>query len=220
MQNPPRDERTPLRRVADLEQRIRTLETASKPFTPVVSRFADAASRTAVIPTPAEGDLSYQADDDTYYVYSGSDWVALSSAAAMALAVAAGAAWQAFSPTWSGSVSNPSIGNGSILGRYNQVGKTVSFRIQITMGSTTTYGSGVWGLTLPAPPSDNQVASAGYIDSSATLRFAGSAWLTTGSGIFRLMPPADGGAAGVTGANPFAWATNDLLLVNGTYETA
>lgn len=41
--------------------------------------FADVAARTAALPTPVEGMVTYLEDDNTLYVYTGADWVALGS---------------------------------------------------------------------------------------------------------------------------------------------
>jgi hypothetical protein len=220
IQNPPRDERSQLRSIADLERRIRTLETATRPFVHDLTAFATAADRTTVLTAPAEGDLSYQADTDTYYLYTGAVWVAVSSAAAVALTVAAAASWQAFTPTWSGSVTNPVIGNGTFDGKYLQVGKTVQFHLVVTMGSTTTYGSGAWGLTLPVAPLTSHAVPAVYVDSSASTRCSGSGWLTNGSGIFRMLPPTDAASSGISPTVPFTWATSDQIIISGTYETS
>ena len=43
-----------------------------------VQRYATVAARTASIPTPTEGDLSYLQDSNLVYVYNGSAWVKLS----------------------------------------------------------------------------------------------------------------------------------------------
>lgn len=42
-----------------------------------LQRYASAAARTSAIPSPNAGDLSYLADSDTLYFYSGSAWVQL-----------------------------------------------------------------------------------------------------------------------------------------------
>lgn len=50
-------------------------------------------------------------------------------------------AWSDYTPPWTGT-TNPAIGNGTIVGRYIQSGKIVRGWFKITMGSTTTYGTG------------------------------------------------------------------------------
>lgn len=60
--------------------------------------------------------------------------------------------WQAFTPTWaSESNPQPAIGNGSMSGRYTQIGKTVHLIGHWIAGTTTTYGNGTWMLGLPIP---------------------------------------------------------------------
>lgn len=62
--------------------------------------------------------------------------------------------WTPWAPVWScSSGANPSIGNGSIVGRYSvDANKTVTGVGQITCGSTTTFGGGPHQLTYPVPP--------------------------------------------------------------------
>jgi hypothetical protein len=59
------------------------------------------------------------------------------------------AAWTTYNPSWTASVTNPVIGNGTITGRYKQIGKTVFVVVKISMGTSTTYGSGIWRISLP-----------------------------------------------------------------------
>jgi hypothetical protein len=47
-------------------------------------------------------------------------------------------AWTAYTPTWTSDSGSPSIGNGTLVGRYKQLGKTVFFNLKLTYGSTTT----------------------------------------------------------------------------------
>ena len=49
-------------------------------------------------------------------------------------------AWVAYTPTWSASVTAPSLGNGTLTGYYQQIGKTIHFRITLAFGSTTNKG--------------------------------------------------------------------------------
>lgn len=175
-----------------------------------VMAFASSAARDAAITAPEEGMFTYQIDADTYTMYTGAAW----------LAVASGKTWTTFTPTWTGSVSNPVLGNGTCVGAYLQVGKTVRFKIVLTVGSTTTFGSGAYGLSLAVAPNDSFAAAAVYIDASASTRCSGSAWLTSGSGVFRMLPPTDAASAGISPTVPFTFATSDQILVSGIYETA
>jgi hypothetical protein len=62
--------------------------------------------------------------------------------------------WTSYSPAWTvSSGTNPSIGNGTITGRYVQHGSGADSLIiataKITIGSTTTVGSGAYRVSLP-----------------------------------------------------------------------
>lgn len=62
------------------------------------------------------------------------------------------AAWTSYSPSWTAATTNPTIGNGTIVGAYLQIGKTVHWRIKISPGSTTTFGTGTYFVSLPVTP--------------------------------------------------------------------
>jgi len=133
-------------------------------------------------------------------------------------------AWTVYTPTWTASTTNPAIGNGTITGRYTQLGKLVSFSVVVTMGSTTTYGSGDWRVSLPVTAVNANAVQTGcmYLD-------AGIAWYngigsTTygGSTTFITLIHNKGASAisGVTSTVPFTWGNGDKFEVTGTYEAA
>lgn len=68
--------------------------------------------------------------------------------------------WTTYTPAWTASTTNPSIGNGVLTGRWRQTGeKTYELQITIVVGSTTAIGSGQYALSLPAgwqTPNDNR----------------------------------------------------------------
>jgi len=57
--------------------------------------------------------------------------------------------WRDYTPTWQSSGGWPTLGNGSIYGRYAVIGKTVHARIALTLGSTSVQGSGAWYFGVP-----------------------------------------------------------------------
>jgi hypothetical protein len=58
-------------------------------------------------------------------------------------------AWQAYTPVWTATTTAPVLGNGVLAGRYCQIGKQVTGRIRLELGSTSTMGSGFWRFSLP-----------------------------------------------------------------------
>lgn len=57
--------------------------------------------------------------------------------------------WTAYTPTWTASMTNPVLGDGALTGVCRIIGKDAAVQIQLVMGSTTTFGSGEWYLSLP-----------------------------------------------------------------------
>lgn len=56
---------------------------------------------------------------------------------------------QSYSTTWSGSVSNPTLGNGTLAATYSRSRDTIRINIDLVIGATTTLGSGYWSFSLP-----------------------------------------------------------------------
>lgn len=137
---------------------------------------------------------------------------------------AIGDAWASFTPTWTGT-TNPAIGNGTLVGAWQSVGKLVNFRITMTAGSTTTFGTGRWSFALPAMPVSGYGRApflAEFFDSSASTAYTGyGVWRGSTQTIeMNIFNGAGGVTASVTGTVPMTWATSDVCVVTGTYEAA
>jgi hypothetical protein len=77
--------------------------------------------------------------------------------------------WTDYTTVWTASTTNPAIGNGHIDGRYCRTNNLVVFQGIILMGTTTTYGSGVYRISLPinARSANGAVGYAILLDASA-----------------------------------------------------
>lgn len=132
------------------------------------------------------------------------------------------AAWVTYTPVWTASV-NPNLSNGTIVGRSKKIGRRVDFQIDLTMGSTTTYGTGAWSITLPfqaAASSGSRVGSAQALGAS---RFGGQVIVSPGaSGVGAFFPASSAVSnySSAAAAVPFAWANGNELRITGTYESA
>lgn len=140
---------------------------------------------------------------------------------------AIGDPWTAYTPSWTASTTNPTLGNGTLVGRYMQAGKYVTFSIVLTMGSTTTFGTGTYALSLPftaggATGGRFLMTGTGRDDSaSSDFALTGIIAATTSSVSLRSMPTTAGNAlAIVTQAVPTTWASGDIITISGTYEAA
>lgn len=140
----------------------------------------------------------------------------LTAAQLNALFDAAQSAWTAYTPTWTAATTNPAVGNGTITGRYKLIGKTAWATVNITFGSTTTAGSGVYTFGLPAgAPASNAVFHVG----SAWVSCAGTAYVASvradGSGALRV----NTGNADLASATPGVWASGNSIRFTYAYET-
>ena len=59
------------------------------------------------------------------------------------------AAWTPYTPDWTSSGTDPAIGNGTLSASYRRIGTIGFCRGVIKMGTTTTYGTGSWEVSLP-----------------------------------------------------------------------
>jgi hypothetical protein len=123
--------------------------------------------------------------------------------------------------TWSPTVNNISIGNGTISARYRQIGKLVDFNFKLTFGSTTTI-SGSPNFNLPVASAQWFVLQAGILDYGTGwfLSFASNA---TGTPLYFDLVTTNGtfaGTAGFSSTSSMTWGASDALVVNGSYEVA
>jgi len=81
-----------------------------------------------------------------------------------------GAAWETWSPLWTSTGVAPAIGNGSLSGTYARINKTVIGNGVLLVGSTTTFGTGTYRISLPFGSMVSTNGAVGYatlFDSSA-----------------------------------------------------
>ena len=122
-------------------------------------------------------------------------------------------------PTWGASTA-PVIGNGSLFGRFSRHGKNVTLTIALTMGSTTTYGTGNWYFDLPAPfdkriPAVATIGNVFAVDIGTT-QSVGICRIYNNSGNVRVEMYNDSGRYTLT--NPHTWASTDTLQLSVNYE--
>jgi hypothetical protein len=130
--------------------------------------------------------------------------------------------WDSYTPAWTSSGSAPAIGNGTLVGKYIQRGKWVAGFAKLTCGSTTTFGTGVYNLSLPVTSSAvvfDVLGAGGAYDASANSFWSGVAWHNSTTTI-RCYVTGAGGAFATGAAIPFTFATTDQIMLQFTYEAA
>jgi hypothetical protein len=129
-------------------------------------------------------------------------------------------AWSSYTPTWTGTGSNPAIGNGTLAGLFRLSGRTVHFTVYVLMGSTTTFGTGNWSWALPvtSTASNEGFTFAVFYNDTGTGEAAAIARLASTTTV-RAFGLADGGG-GFTSTSPITWANGDSIRISGAYEAA
>lgn len=133
------------------------------------------------------------------------------------------AAWTSYTPSWTATTTNPTLGNGTLTGRYMLIGKTCFVSITLTIGSTTSVGSGTYLFGLPF------TSAAGGPNYLGVARFtAGSVWIGqvsfgANSAVMNATFPSN--STTTTGANmsattPAAPASGNALTMSVTFQTA
>lgn len=126
-----------------------------------------------------------------------------------------------YTPTWSSTDIQPVLGNGTIYGRYALLGKLVHLYIELTMGSTTTYGTGTYRFSLPIASDGRLWFMPGLSFDTSVTGYEDITGIVTGAGslLVRLRTLTTVGAslAAVKNDTPITFATGDKLVVNGRY---
>jgi hypothetical protein len=148
------------------------------------------------------------------------------SAAGLAMTGSTGGAWSTYSPALTASGVTgpvaPTVGNGTLLGYYQQSGKMVDFNVTYTTGTTSTRGFGYWGLSLPVAAINiagrRQILAAhasipGIGDLSGT-------WQIEGGQIIRMHFAAGGKDEALRHAWPVSLPAGTVIAVSGRYEAA
>jgi len=135
-------------------------------------------------------------------------------------------AWTAYTPTITADGGGFALNNGTLTGRYKQVGKTVFFKLKFVFGSTTAAGTGHWNFSLPVTAYDsNFTFSAAILDNTvAWYGGIGNGNYTGSTSSFAVIIPGTSSSvttwASVGNGGPFIWGTDDNITISGSYEAA
>lgn len=132
--------------------------------------------------------------------------------------------WTSYTPTWTAGTTNPTLGNGTLIGRYSRVGRMITFHINLTIGSTTNLGSGSYAWALPVPVTSVDVHFVGNAHIIAGgPRYGGQCLMsTTGTTTAAYFPitSSNTNLQVVNPTNPASLASGHQVRLTGTYEAA
>lgn len=184
-----------------------------------IMRFASASARAATITSPAEGMVSWLQDTNSLEAYDGTGWKA----------VPYGSQWTTYSVAWTATTTNPSLGNGTLVGQYMKIGTKCEIFIKLVIGSTTNKGSGTYKFSLPFTAATITNSEPGSLNAS----FSRASTPNHGQGDVLLQNGANttdqvwfpnasvvGDANVWTDSSPWTPASTNVFRIWGTYQTA
>jgi hypothetical protein len=139
------------------------------------------------------------------------------STAATGLAWTGG--WTAYTPTVTGN-SAFTLGNGTLVGRYVKIGKTVTVTVSLTAGSTTSFPTAYTLFSAPFSAANvSNVGSALYEDSGGS-NYGGQVGFFGVDNFLPYVPTSGATSDFVTNTKPFTWGSGDVVRFTMTYEAA
>lgn len=131
-----------------------------------------------------------------------------------------------FTPTWTASSSNPTIGDGTITGLYQRVAdKLYWVCITITIGSTTSAGTGSYTIgnlpvtTKAAAPPTYQMLTFYYRDAGTTNYMGMLRLPVNATASDTIFVTETAGAKAWSASSPVAPANGDVITIMGTITT-
>jgi hypothetical protein len=120
-----------------------------------------------------------------------------------------------YTPTFATSGTAPVLGNGTLTGSYIRQGGEITYNIELTTGSTTTFGTGELRFGLPVLRATADVLEgAGWIGDDSGTRYVGVGQIPNAVQYVRLMRDTSGL---VSGTSPVTWGTGDIIRITGSY---
>jgi hypothetical protein len=187
-------------------------------FTWVTSDDANAIQNTIV---DAKGDLiAASASDTPARLAVGADYTIVQALASTSTGLTYGGGWTSYTPVWTAATTNPVIGNGILEGVYRRIGSICEFAIKLSAGSTTTFGTGVYRLSLPIVALDsgwNGTYQVGILDNGVAWyhKYYGFGFADGFNDKFII---ADSGSNYWSNTAPFTFGNTDSVYVQGRYR--
>jgi len=136
--------------------------------------------------------------------------------------------WTTYTPAWEASVTNPTIGDGSITGRYANIGATIIGEIRIVAGVTGfDRGEGTYTISLPTDAVFENLQPVGQVfirDEGPGTTYVGTAAFANNQNnkitmFLHSQVSAYDEAVAVAHNTPFLFGSNDRILVQVLYES-
>jgi hypothetical protein len=142
-----------------------------------------------------------------------------------------GSAWKAqgdyvtYTPSWTASTTNPTLGNGTLNGRWTRVGSQIHCYGTLQLGSTSNGGTGIWSLSLPVTAASLSIYTVGSAQYTVLLSndYLGATQIDPGATVmvFNVKTATSAGSSAlVSNTVPAAASSNSRLSWSVSYESA
>lgn len=125
--------------------------------------------------------------------------------------------------SWTPTVANLTVGNGTLVARYNRIDKQVYCHIKFVLGSTSAMGS-LPTFTLPVASAHTAyIVGAAFFHDIGTATYSGVTYIEAGGTAGVRVSSAGGTYVGLTAISstvPHTWANTDELHLVFMYEAA
>jgi hypothetical protein len=126
-----------------------------------------------------------------------------------------------YTPTLTTGGSAPSLGDGTLSGSWSRHGASVTFEIQLTIGSTTSLGTGDLRFALPLKPTSGgviRIVPVFVYDASTNLYYSGTGLVLVSNEGYVTLRNAGGLNGAMTSTSPVTFAAGDVIRISGTYD--
>ncbi|MEV7364239.1 hypothetical protein [Streptomyces sp. NPDC091299] len=133
-----------------------------------------------------------------------------------------GTGWQSYTPAWTATSTNPSIGNGSLEGRYTRLpNRTAVATVRLAIGSSTNIGSGTYVFGLPFATANDIVEYSGTARLSASATYIGQVTVGPNSSSMNVTFPTaatPASASNMTNTLPVTLTSGNILRFTLTFQ--
>lgn len=134
------------------------------------------------------------------------------------------ASWTSYTPSWTATGTAPAIGNGQLLGKWQQIGKSIDVQINVIPGSTTTFGTGSYSFSVPvASDSTPAITAIGGAYLLGTDHWIGVTVISPGASAITIQLPistTNPRTTAMTNTSPETFANASQLRLTVRYEAA
>ena len=136
----------------------------------------------------------------------------------------AGSPTTTYTPTWAGTVTNPTISNGTVTGYYWQIGKLVIGSWRIVLGTTTNIGAGNYTISLPIATAarygaEDTLGTGLYRHQATPIRYSLAMYWNSSTTIAPLYLNSSANPTSLSASAPVAPASTDVITGQFMYES-